>query len=230
VNVDQVVNEVGRKAFFAQRDPPHLMAFPRTGSHWLRMMMEIAFELPSLKRVFLLKHGPKYLLYHTHDLLLKERPQNVIYLWRDPVDVVYSHIAYKKEGFENVLAITAEACRYGQHLNKWMVKDDFTTKKTVIRYEEMKEDAPAVLERVAEHLGIAFDRKKAEDAAKRTTRKVVSDLTQDDDKIVCIAENYAEERLAFRKQHEDLIWEHVQTCAEWPELAQYRALAGSEDV
>ena len=32
---------------------PYLVSFPRTGSHWLRNVMELYFEKPSLTRVFL---------------------------------------------------------------------------------------------------------------------------------------------------------------------------------
>ena len=33
---------------------PFLVSFPRTGSHWLRMLMELYFDKPSLTRSFLL--------------------------------------------------------------------------------------------------------------------------------------------------------------------------------
>jgi len=38
--------------FLKNADFPWLISFPRTGSHWLRMIMELYFEKPSLRRVF----------------------------------------------------------------------------------------------------------------------------------------------------------------------------------
>ncbi len=84
------------RRFLADLDSPVLVSFPRTGSHWLRMTMELYFERPSLVRVFYYPDRTNYLTLHTHDLpgVLPEdigadiERSNVIYLYRDPVDTV----------------------------------------------------------------------------------------------------------------------------------------------
>jgi hypothetical protein len=41
------------KSFTDNPDFPYLVSYSRTGSHWLRMIMELYFEKLSLVRVFL---------------------------------------------------------------------------------------------------------------------------------------------------------------------------------
>ena len=38
---------------------PFLISFPRTGSHWLRMIMELYFKRPALTRIFYFKNRSK---------------------------------------------------------------------------------------------------------------------------------------------------------------------------
>jgi hypothetical protein len=85
------------EAFIENPDSPFLVSFPRTGSHWLRLIMELYFGRPSLVRVFYYPERTDYLTLHTHDIDLDIERRNVIYLYRDPVDTVYSQLNYYKE-------------------------------------------------------------------------------------------------------------------------------------
>ena len=71
-----------------------MVSFPRTGSHWLRMLMELYFERPTLKLVFYYPEVTDYLAYHTHDLSLDMEHPTVLYLYRNPVDTVYSQLSF----------------------------------------------------------------------------------------------------------------------------------------
>ena len=83
----EVVDKLFLAKVLSDPDFPFLISFPRTGSHWLRMLMELYFEQPSLVRVFYYKDNDNYLCYHHHDEDLKlVDKKNVIYLYRDPVD------------------------------------------------------------------------------------------------------------------------------------------------
>ena len=85
------------KSFTDNPDFPYLVSFSRTGSHWLRMIMELYFEKPSLVRAFYFKDANDFTCYHTHDMDLELRRENVIYLYRNPVETVYSQLCYYKE-------------------------------------------------------------------------------------------------------------------------------------
>jgi hypothetical protein len=52
------------KSFTDNPDFPYLVSFSRTGSHWLRMVMELYFEKPSLVRVLFQGCDRLYLLSH----------------------------------------------------------------------------------------------------------------------------------------------------------------------
>ena len=104
--------------FSANHQNTFLVSFPRTGSHWLRMMMELYFERPSLVRIFYYPERKAYLTLHTHDLNLDVERSNVIYLYRDPVDTIYSQLQYHKEDIYDQERIAFWSDFYGRHLDK----------------------------------------------------------------------------------------------------------------
>ena len=87
-----VVDAESIRKFEDNPDNPYLVSFPRTGSHWLRMVMERYFGRPSLVRVFYYPERNDFLTLHTHDLELDVQRRNVIYLYRDPVETVFSQM------------------------------------------------------------------------------------------------------------------------------------------
>ena len=83
------------KKYIHDEEFPWLISFPRTGSHWLRMIMELYFEKPSLVRVFYEKDAAEFTCYHQHDENLSLNwKKNVLYLYRDPTATVYSQMKY----------------------------------------------------------------------------------------------------------------------------------------
>ena len=108
-------------SFLSQPDFPWLISFPRTGSHWLRMIMELYFEKPSLMRFFYYKDARDFTCYHRHDVELSiEGCRSVIYLYRNPRDTVYSLVRYHRENARNITRVRYWAQLYGKHLSKWL--------------------------------------------------------------------------------------------------------------
>ena len=101
---------------------PFLVSFPRTGSHWLRLLMELYFEKPALVRAFYYKDAMDFTCYHHHDenLELSGR-KNVIYLYRNPVDTVYSQLCYYNQKIDDEARIQEWSNLYGRLLKKWLV-------------------------------------------------------------------------------------------------------------
>ena len=87
-----------------RNDPqfPFLISFPRTGSHWLRMMLEQYSNRPLLIRSFFEHPNKDYLLLHSHDMQLSEKRKNVLYLYRKPIDVVYSQLNFYQQDIHNL--------------------------------------------------------------------------------------------------------------------------------
>jgi hypothetical protein len=96
-NPSTIADQVVLRKHLEDPEFPFLVSFPRTGSHWLRMLLELYFERPLLTRTFFFPEKDNYLLLHTHDLELDVKRHNVMYIYRDPVDTIYSQIKYHKE-------------------------------------------------------------------------------------------------------------------------------------
>ncbi len=183
-----------------------LVSFPRTGSHWLRMLMELYFERPVLKLVYYYPEVTDYLAYHVHDLSLDIEHPTVLYLYRDPVDTVYSQLSFYKESFDDVNRISHWAGLYGKHLEKWLHAETFTVKKTIVRYEGLKNDLPAEFLKVASHFGEELDQQKLQQASARTSKEEIKRKTQHDNRVINLQAGYDRKRETFRQQHEKLVW------------------------
>ena len=139
--------------FISNPDNTFLVSFSRTGSHWLRMLMELYFERPSLVRVFYYPDRRDYLTLHTHDMDLEVERRRVIYLYREPVSTIYSQLNYYKENINDHQRIAHWADLYGRHLNKWLHTENFTVQKTILRYEGLVQDMSAEFAKLTEHFG-----------------------------------------------------------------------------
>ena len=124
INDRKVINN-----YISNPEFPFLISFPRTGSHWLRMLMEIYFEKPSLIRCFYYGNSQAYTCIHQHDVELLIERQHVIYLYRNPIDTIYSQLQYNVENLDDVSSIEYWSEKYGKHLSKWLFDEKFTTKK-----------------------------------------------------------------------------------------------------
>ena len=132
-NASFVINDQSViEAFTKDSTNTLLISFPRTGSHWLRMLAELYFGRPSLVRVFYYPNRQDYLFLHTHDLDLSVKSSRVIYLYRAPVDTIYSQLRYYDESPNDRARVIYWADLYGRHLDKWLCSERFTTQKTIL--------------------------------------------------------------------------------------------------
>jgi hypothetical protein len=194
-------------AFMTNPDNAFLVSFPRTGSHWLRMIMELYFGRPSLVRVFYYPERHDYLTFHTHDLELDVAHSNVLYLYRHPVDTVFSQLYYHQEPLDRPELIVYWSELYGQHLKKWLFQERFTTHKTILTYEGMKQDLVTEFGKVTAHFGQELDQQKLADVAARVTKDEVRRKTRHDPKVVQLRDNYELQRSEFRHSQGDLVWD-----------------------
>ncbi len=188
------------------KDPdfPFLVSFPRTGSHWLRMVMEIYFERPALTRIFFYKDKKNFTCYHTHDIVGEElgkfKRNAVCYLFRNGPETIYSHLNYHQENINDRKRIKLWAQLYGAHLIKWLITDDFTLKKIVLRYDKMEIDMASEFKKLCDFFGETFDDEKFEIALKRTSKELVNKNTKDN-RVINLQKDYQENRAIFIKNH-----------------------------
>jgi hypothetical protein len=191
-----------------------MVSFPRTGSHWLRMLMELYFERPTLKLVFYYPEITDYMAYHTHDLSLDMEHPTVLYLYRDPVDTVYSQLSFYQEPLNNMERIAYWSDLYGKHLDKWLHQEHFTSHKTVLQYEGLKEDIAAEFAKVASHFNVLFDAQKLERAAAQTSKEEIKRKTPHDQRVINLQAGYDLSRTDFREKHGAQVWQAFLTGRE----------------
>jgi len=184
---------------------PYLISFPRTGSNWLRLVMELYFEKPSLVHVFYYKDAKDFTCRHTHDVKLTTERKNVIYLFRDPVDTVYSQLNYDKLNTDNEIFIKYWANIYGLHLEKWLLKENFTEKKTIITYEGMKKNMANEFKKICHHLNKPFDENKLKMVLEKVSKEELKKKTLHDPQVVNLSQEYDQKRKTFREKYSDLI-------------------------
>lgn len=193
--------------FVLNTENTFLVSFPRTGSHWLRMIMELYFARPSLVRVFYYPDVTEYLTLHTHDIDLDVERGRVIYLYRDPVDTIFSQLNYYGEPITERERIVYWSDLYGRHLDKWLHSEQFTKHKTILTYEGLKQDIAAEFTKIVQHFGLSLDGKQLAKATGQITKDEVKRKTQHDKQVIPLASTYEVDRREFRNHQGDLVWE-----------------------
>jgi hypothetical protein len=194
------------------RDPdfPYLVSFPRTGSHWLRLLMELYFEKPSLVRIFYYRDQRDFTCYHTHDEALQVSGRgNVLYLYRDPIDTVYSQLSYYKEDISDTACIDKWSELYANHLVKWLFDESWSKKKTVLSYEGLKRDLDAEFGKLTSHFGVELDAGRLAAVAAQVTKSSLKKKTAHDKQVVNLDAAYGDKRERFRTMMGARIQDHV---------------------
>jgi len=202
-----LLDETARVGRFAA-DPEHtyLVSFPRTGSHWLRMLIEKYFERPQLRLTYDCAGREDYLTYHTHDKGLDIVHPNVLYLYREPVATVYSQMVYERSPLDSRDWVRYWSELYGLHLAKWLHEERFTRKKTVVRYERLQASPREEFSKVVAHFGESLDAERFERCRTSVTKEEVARRTASDARRINTRTDYAQRREDFRRRHAELVW------------------------
>lgn len=202
---DKIVEEVTADPNF-----PFLVSFPRTGSHWLRSMMELYFEKPSLKLIFFedYKNATEYTCYHRHDDDLAIECNNAIYLYRRPAPTIFSQLKFYKTDIHDKDQIIYWSEKYGQHLAKWIFEEKFTTKKTILSYEGLRNNLNQEFAKVCAHFGANLDTEKLDEIAEAVSKSKIKEKTKHDDRVINLSANYDDLREEFKEKYTGLVKEH----------------------
>lgn len=184
---------------------PFLVSFPRTGSHWLRMIMELYFQKPSLVRVFYYKDCQDYLTFHTHDIELDVQRKNVIYLYRNPVPTIYSQMMYEKDNINDNNRIRYWATLYGKHLKKWLIEETESDKKTIVCYEFMVNNFTSEFKKITEHFAVDLELEKLRLAISKVSINQVKQKTKHDRKVISRSIFYKKKFNYFAHKYAELI-------------------------
>lgn len=99
-----------------------LVSYPRTGSHYVRIVIEDCIHCPCAPTSFLFNENTPPWGFHLHDRIVGSGNEgafsgfdSVIYLYRHPIDTIYSNIRYhESESWKTI------AYEYKNHLERWM--------------------------------------------------------------------------------------------------------------
>lgn len=190
---------------------PYFISYPRTGSHWIRYVMEKYFKTPSLVMIYEYINATNFTCYHTHDLnndgtsLSNIKKDNIIYLYRDPVDTIYSMIRYHKQNQNDVNLIKMHSKCYKEHLLKYLVHDDFTKNKVVLKYENFKKDFTTEFKKLCDYFEFKFDKEILEKIISGLDKTKIKNETTNRYANIDDSTGYDISREEFKKKHTDLI-------------------------
>jgi hypothetical protein len=173
--------DVAGRNLFVFPDDTYLVSYPKSGSTWARFLvaalanptetvsfLNIDRLLPSIssrsKRD--LRNHPRPRLIKSHEYF-DARYQNVIYLVRDPRDVVLSQYRFflKRGAIDDGYALDRFVNRFlagdlnaygswGENVGTWLVARHGAKRFLLVRYEDMLGDTARELQTIADFLGL----------------------------------------------------------------------------
>ena len=194
-----------------------VVGFYRTGTHWLCRLIQEYFGHLIVNRGEGEGFGsvaPPWGFFH-HDILgYMDAPHRAVYLYRDPVDTMFSWsqmVGTWEYTWDN---IRSGAEKYGKHLARWLAPG-YAMHLAVMRYERMREDFPRICllanQEVNEgRLDCIFAR--ATEERRLTTRE------HNQRWDFPTGPEYADARAGFRSEHAALVWKTVLAGREWLQL------------
>lgn len=192
-----------------------LISFPRTGSHWLRHIIELYFERPLLLRSFYFGNKKNFFLYHTHDLtnvntLGNEKSTFYIYLYREPVNTIYSQLRYHEEDLFDEKRVFYWAHLYASHIQKWMIYRNKNAKCVFVKYENLEHKTSDEFNKICNFLNQPFNENKFNKVVKKISYQNVKKSTNDI-KVVNHSSEYKIQRTIFQEKYHNQIYRYINT-------------------
>ena len=212
---------------------PAFITYPRTGSQWLEAVMEKYFDRPCMRerRATLIDaKRTDWLFFHDHDTDLSLHHENALYLYRSPVETVYSYLNYRFAASrrnswwgrwrqrgeqpiteEKVRGFSAE---YRAHLEKWLLSGQRA--RTYVRYELLQSTPETEFPRICAHFELPFDHARMESAFREASREKMVEVAVKKKALspALLSKDYTMGRRQFMQTYGDLVRSIVMT----PEL------------
>ena len=152
------------------------------------------------------------------------RRESVIYLYRNPVETIYSQLNYYRENLEDESRRQYWVELYARHLSKWLLHENFTKKKTVLTYEAMKSRMSEEIRKICLHFNEEFDPQKLTQVEMQVSKAKLKKKTRHDGQVVNLSGSYQDDRETFASRYGEEIVNQLYTIdpgleACFPELS-----------
>ncbi len=181
----------------------YLVAYPRSGSHFFHQVLADYTDSPSF--------GGLYDATHDRELLIKGK--NYFYLWRNPVDVIFS-------------LFSAEFCNDNRAIDfsllteEWLDNETDSIKKhfefywehagIVVRYNDLISDKAWA--EILEFFGLEYDEQRILECSEKITLDVsIKWLPSNWMTDFMATDEYRQGRAAFKEKYEDRILDEFST-------------------
>ncbi len=197
------------------RQLPLFVSYPRSGSNWLNCVMELYFDRPRLRAdriTFMPGNRSDYMWGHDHDLTLDVRHGNTMYLYRDPVDVLYSYWVAERRP-PDVPFVTWHSRALRRHLSKHLLSPERAS--VAIRYDRLRDQFEQEFEKVVRFFGAdSVDAQRLSNALSLVSRESLAERGNAWNKgryigTHLLSPDYADGRSAFRDKHGAYIRDEV---------------------
>ena len=207
---------------------PRLVSYPRTGSHWFRILMEFYTGHPSVVQSFTDPNPKSVWGFHIHDRLIHEwEPsegptrdlKKVVYMYRNPVDTIYSQMKYHEDipydwngdVTDNILVkVKQYENEYHDHLNRWLHHHEDVDEFMSVTYSQIKTSPTVIFRDVCNFLDYEWNESKFMEVYSKCTKDVTKRLTPHDRSVIsseCVLRNdsWKRQKMSFVENFEKSI-------------------------
>lgn len=165
---------------------PLFVSYPRCGAHWINCVMELYFDRPRLREnrlTFLDITRSDWMWFHDHDCNRVMKHDNVLYLYRQPAETIFSNVIHDmsrkfpplsfltvKDPSKAKKLIDKHCPLYKKHLLKWLCSEDKAN--TFVNYNRFTgKHREEEFKKICDHFNQPFDPNKMQYAFNRANKK-----------------------------------------------------------
>lgn len=196
---------------------PYYVGFSRSGSHWLRLVLEDYMDGKSPLSNFIGCKDDINILRNrlndfkgTHDLNLDFQNESVIYLYRNPVDCIFSNLKYDGTNLDNKEAVDFYLNIWIKHIQKWIFDEKFTKHKVILCYENLKKDFVSEFSKLLNFLNLQINENKIDHLKDKYSKNKIKEIVHDK-KVINTESDYENQRLIFIEKFSNYI---ISQCPE----------------
>ena len=188
-----------------ENNNPYYVGVSRSGSHWIRLVLEGYLDGKSPLSSFIACKDDINILYSrlndfkgTHDMQLDFVYDNVIYLYRNPIDCIFSNLKYDGTDITDKKAVDYYLNIWIKHIQKWVYDEKFTKHKVILSYERLKNDFVSEFSKLLAFLNIEINTDKIIESNETYTKSKIREIVHDK-KVINNEYDYEIERKRFRE-------------------------------